>query len=98
MSFYDDQGFYYPDAESTLMKMHKEPEWVEAVDYNPDHRPSMSPRWVEPTDDGSYRYVLVVQGLGVVMMRGVARADDPRGRLDFMGVSVISDREIGWRQ
>ena len=94
MGYYGDHGYYHPDPEP--MKK-KEPEMVEAIDYNPDHRPSASPKWVEPTEDGSYRYVLVVQGLGVVVMRGISRADDPLGRLDFKGVSTFSDSEIGHR-
>ena len=94
MGFYDPNGFYTPD-EPPVKK--KDPEWVDAVDYNPDHRASTSPKWVEPTEDGSYRYVLVVQGLGVVVMRAISRADDPLGRLEFKGVSVLTDGEIGHR-
>ena len=68
------------------------------VDLNPDHRPSSSPRFIEPDDKGSFRYVLVARGLGVVVMRGEARADDPTGRLDFKGVSEFTDAEIGHRK
>ncbi len=74
-----------------------EPKWVDYQDCNPDHQASSSPRFIEPDDHGSYRYVLVVQGLGVIVMRGCSRADDPSGRLQFQGVSTFTDHEIGHR-
>jgi hypothetical protein len=95
MSFYDDNGFFTPDPPK---EPKKESGWVEYKDFNPDHQISSSGRWVEPDDKGSFRYVLEVKGLGVLVMRGTARADDPSGRLVFEGVSIFTEQEIGNRR
>ena len=90
MGTYDNNGFYTPDQKKT------EPAWVDYKDYNPDRQRSSSATFIEPDDKGSYRWVLMVKGLGAVVMR--ASADDDTGRLEFQGISEFTDSEIGHRR
>lgn len=75
-----------------------EPKWVEYRDFDPDKQRSCAGMWVEPDDKGNYRYVLQVKRLGFIVMRATSIPDDPRGRLQFEGVSILSDQEVGHRR
>ena len=73
-----------------------EPKWERDIDTNPDHRPSTSGMFVEDRGKDVIE-VLPVQGLGAIVLRAVYPQDQDSA-LMFMGVSIFSDQEIGFRK
>ncbi len=66
---------------------------AEAIDYNPDHRPSSSAFFIE--DKGNkVAAVLQVKGIGAVVLRAEY---DSNGLFTFYGMSIFSKAEIGYK-
>ncbi len=81
------QGIRYrtPDAETIAYR-----------DYNPDNKRSGF-KWVIEGRETDVIAMLEVKGLGALVMRAT-NSDPDTGRLDFKGLSLFTDSEIGHRK
>ena len=65
------------------------------VNFDPDIRRSSSALWAEDRKKDVI-WLLQVKDLGFIMMR--ATPTDDGDSIEFNGVSILTDAEVGWRK
>lgn len=89
-------GDWYTNNSGWPEQQKPEPKLVDYKDFDPDKQRSSSLTYIE--DRGrDIMWVMAVKGLGVVLMRA-SGSDSETGRLNFDGVSIFTDAEIGHRK
>jgi hypothetical protein len=84
------------DADGHTAKPYKyEPQWeLHGVDMHPDHRPSSSELYVEPSGR-NYRWFLQVKGLGVLTILTSSATSDPTGQLLPDALGLVTKEDVG---